>query len=93
MAEDVDISTKVREGGSWDLLTCSVLKSNISVAQRGLRTPPCLAVIKTPRTIRLCPPIPALFFGKFLNESKLQLLNLQQSFFRGKNLIKFSHAF
>ena len=39
------------------------------------------------------PALPALFFGKFLNESKLQLLNLRQSFFRGKNLIKFSHAF
>ena len=68
-------------------MSCSVLKilkSNISAATTW---------IKNPRTIRLCPPNPALFFGRLLIESKLQLLNLRQSFFRGKNLIKFSHAF
>ena len=68
-------------------MSCSVLKilkSNISAATTW---------IKNPCTIRLCPPNPALFFGRLLIESKLQLLNLRQSFFRGKNLIKFSHAF
>ena len=74
MAEDV----KIREGGSWEfieLLRIEELKSNISAATTW---------IKNPRTIRLCPPNPALFFGRLLIESKLQLLNLRQSFFRGK---------
>ena len=43
MAEDVEISTKVREGGSWDLLTCSVLKSNIRVQLHSHKTD-CLSL-------------------------------------------------
>ena len=83
MAYDV----KIREVRSWEiieLLRIEESESNTSAATTW---------ITNPRTIRLCPPNPALFFGRLLIESKLQLLNLRQSFFRGKNLIKFSHAF
>ena len=82
MAYDV----KIREVRSWEII--ELLRSEESESNTSAAT----TWITNPRTIRLCPPNPALFFGTLLIEI-LQLPNLRQSFFRGKNLIKFSHAF
>ena len=82
----MEVDVKIREVSSWGikvLLRNEASESNTSAATTW---------ITNPRTIRLCPPNPALFFGTLLIEI-LQLPNLRQSFFRGKNLIKFSHAF
>ena len=83
---NMEVDVKIREVRSWEfivLLRIEESESNTSAATTW---------ITNPRTIRLCPPNPALFFGTLLIEI-LQLPNLRQSFFRGKNLIKFSHAF
>ena len=74
MAYDV----KLREVRSWEvivLLRIEASKSNTSAAATWM---------SNPRTIRVFPPNPALFFGKLLIESKLRLLNLRQTFSEGK---------
>ena len=77
MAYDV----KIREVRSWEfivLLRIEESESNTSAATTW---------ISNPRTIRLCPPNPALFIGRLL------IAKLSTKLFQRKNLIQFSHAF
>ena len=77
MAYDV----KIREVRSWEfivLLRIEESESNTSAATTW---------ITNPRTIRLCPPNPALFIGRLL------IAKLSTKLFQRKNLIQFSHAF
>ena len=77
MAYDV----KIGEVRSWEvkvLLRNEASESNTSAATTW---------ISNPRTIRLCPPNPALFVGRLL------IAKLTTELFQRKNLIQFSHAF
>ena len=77
MAFDVEI----REVRSWEvkvLLRNEASESNTSAATTW---------ISNPRTIRLCPPNPALFVGRLL------IAKFTTELFQRKNLIQFSHAF
>ena len=77
MAFDVEI----REVRSWEVKV--LLRNEASVSDTSAAT----TWISNPRTIRLCPPNPALFVGRLL------IAKLSTKLFQRKNLIQFSHAF
>ena len=77
MAYDV----KIREVRSWEII--ELLRSEESESNTSAAT----TWITNPRTIRLCPPNPALFFGRLL------IAKFTTELFQRKNLIQFSHAF
>ena len=77
MAFDVEI----REVRSWEVKV--LLRNEASVSDTSAAT----TWISNPRTIRLCPPNPALFIGRLL------IAKLSTKLFQRKNLIQFSHAF
>ena len=77
MAFDVEI----REVRSWEVKV--LLRNEASVSD----TSAAATWISNPRTIRLCPPNPALFIGRLL------IAKLSTKLFQRKNLIQFSHAF
>ena len=77
MAFDVEI----REVRSWEVKV--LLRNEASVSDTSAAT----TWISNPRTIRLCPPNPALFIGRLL------IAELSTKLFQRKNLIQFSHAF
>ena len=77
MAFDVEI----REVRSWEVKV--LLRNEASVSDTSAAT----TWISNPRTIRLCPPNPALFVGRLL------IAKLTTELFQRKNLIQFSHAF
>ena len=77
----MEVDVKIREVRSWEfivLLRIEESESNTSAATTW---------ISNPRTIRLCPPNPALFVGRLL------IAKLTTELFQRKNLIQFSHAF
>ena len=61
MAYDV----KIREVRSWEII--ELLRSEESESNTSAAT----TWITNPRTIRLCPPNPALFFGRLLIETSI----------------------
>ena len=61
MAYDV----KIREVSSWEII--ELLRSEESESNTSAAT----TWITNPRTIRLCPPNPALFFGRLLIETSI----------------------
>ena len=78
---NMEVDVKIREVRSWEfivLLRIEESESNTSAATTW---------ISNPRTIRLCPPNPALFVGRLLIDK------FTTEFFQRKNLIQFSHAF
>ena len=77
MAFDVEI----REVRSWEVKV--LLRNEASESDTSAAT----TWISNPRTIRLCPPNPALFVGRLL------IAKLSTKLFQRKNLIQFSHAF
>ena len=77
MAFDVEI----REVRSWEVKV--LLRNEASESDTSAAT----TWISNPRTIRLCPPNPALFVGRLL------IAKLSTELFQRKNLIQFSHAF
>ena len=81
MAYDV----KIREVRSWEII--ELLRSEESESNTSAAT----TWITNPRTIRLCPPNPALFFGRLLIETSIAKFTTE--LFQRKNLIQFSHAF
>ena len=77
----MEVDAKIREVSSWEikvLLRNEASESNTSAATTW---------ISNPRTIRLCPPNPALFVGRLL------IAKFTTELFQRKNLIQFSHAF
>ena len=81
MAYDV----KIREVRSWEFIV--LLRNEASESNTSAAT----TWISNPRTIRLCPPNPALFFGRLLIETSIAKFTTE--LFQRKNLIQFSHAF
>ena len=77
MAFDVEI----REVRSWEVKV--LLRNEASESDTSAAT----TWISNPRTIRLCPPNPALFVGRLL------IAKFTTELFQRKNLIQFSHAF
>ena len=77
MAFDVEI----REVRSWEVKV--LLRNEASESDTSAAT----TWISNPRTIRLCPPNPALFIGRLLIDK------FTTELFQRKNLIQFSHAF
>ena len=77
MAFDVEI----REVRSWEVKV--LLRNEASESDTSAAT----TWISNPRTIRLCPPNPALFVGRLL------IAKFTTELFQRKNLIQFSQAF
>ena len=77
MAFDVEI----REVRSWEVKV--LLRNEASESDTSAAT----TWISNPRTIRLCPPNPALSIGRLL------IAKLSTKLFQRKTLIQFSHAF
>ena len=77
----MEVDVKIREVSSWGIKV--LLRNEASVSDTSAAT----TWISNPRTIRLCPPNPALFVGRLL------IAKLSTELFQRKNLIQFSHAF
>ena len=77
----MEVDVEVREVSSWGIKV--LLRNETSVSD----TSAAATWISNPRTIRLCPPNPALFVGRLL------IAKLSTKLFQRKNLIQFSHAF
>ena len=77
----MEVDVEVREVRSWEVKV--LLRNEASVSD----TSAAATWISNPRTIRLCPPNPALFIGRLL------IAKLSTQLFQRKNLIQFSHAF
>ena len=77
----MEVDVEVREVRSWEVKV--LLRNEASVSD----TSAAATWISNPRTIRLCPPNPALFVGRLL------IAKLSTKLFQRKNLIQFSHAF
>ena len=77
----MEVDVEVREVRSWEVKV--LLRNEASVSD----TSAAATWISNPRTIRLCPPNPALFIGRLL------IAKLSTKLFQRKNLIQFSHAF
>ena len=77
----MEVDVEVREVSSWGIKV--LLRNETSVSD----TSAAATWISNPRTIRLCPPNPALFVGRLL------IAKFTTELFQRKNLIQFSHAF
>ena len=77
----MEVDVEVREVRSWEVKV--LLRNEASVSD----TSAAATWISNPRTIRLCPPNPALFIGRLL------IAKLSTKLFQRKTLIQFSHAF
>ena len=77
----MEVDVEVREVSSWGIKV--LLRNEASVSDTSAAT----TWISNPRTIRLCPPNPALFVGRLLIDK------FTTELFQRKNLIQFSHAF
>ena len=78
---NMEVDVELREVRSWEVKV--LLRNEASVSD----TSAAATWISNPRTIRLCPPNPALFIGRLL------IAKLSTKLFQRKTLIQFSHAF